>query len=107
MPVARCCRCRRCRSLSRSLPPPSVRPSVRQIDHSAVDTPSSRGRKEERTRRANHVPAAAAAIFWLAAWEFIRTEEGAAPLFIAGAAPLYCQLDPKSFGHFFNVMTDE
>ena len=53
------------------------------------------------------MPAAAAAIFWLAAWEFIRTEEGAAPLFIAGAAPLYCQLDPKSFGHFFNVMTDE
>ena len=33
------------------------------------------------------MPPAAAAIFWLAAWEFIRTEE-AAPLFIAGSTVL-------------------
>ena len=48
------------------------------------------------------MPAAAAAIFWLAAWEFIRTEE-AVPLFIAGSTLLNCQLDPKCSDHFFNA----
>ena len=74
-------------------------PSVRQIDHSAVDTPSSRGRRKEQGGRTMCRQPRQPSSGWRPGNSFGRRRRRLCLL----PAPLYCHPDPKFYGHFFNA----